>query len=553
MWIFSTSPDSSYHAIDGIAQPIVRDGNALHQSVPPERWCVTRRDLQQLRLAVQKAILEGLIKPSNWDPFDVHDNKIGPCIHTVNEQFIKPITATAGNTSWALMLHPDGLKCDVFISHCWQEGIYEFIDRVLNSWPRDSMHAYCCMLSNPQNLNIGDLIRDPEESPFAKALRAANFVLVVPNHKVSIYSRIWCVYEAFLAYHWNKIIYTASAPPKDLSWWLLLQLLIFVSVALLFQSAFQACCFQAVADFCHDLPIDFALFVLGVTYVVANVTVYSDSIRRVSNCMGPAFMGPVIVWAVNIALGRINAGECKFVVFMNPLTICFWGIYLVSLIATFEKDRIRDAEAEYSHLQLRTGWTGNLADAGSSVPEDKESILRKIQECREEEAVNEAVEVLIDAGMSTPSLRLAAARVGHVHGAGEWRVSTVFMMVFMWIAHPLSHILLDNSCGGALWWVPHIKVGQGLAWIAIFKISHRDERGFVSRLAMRFAVAPYALIWASWVALHLQMRSLERANCIPDGIGMCLLGPVLLALSFTGIAGVVSVPIIGPKLVRCVF
>ena len=68
------------------------------------------------------------------------------------------------------------------------------------------------MLSNPQNLDIGDLIASPRESPFAQALASASHMLVVPNRKISIYTRVWCDYEAFLAYKGGKVIYTASAP-----------------------------------------------------------------------------------------------------------------------------------------------------------------------------------------------------------------------------------------------------------------------------------------------------------------------------------------------------
>ena len=75
--------------------------------------------------------------------------------------------------------------------------------------------AYVCFLSNPQNLDIGKMIAKPSESPFAKSLASAKQMMVVPNRVVSIYSRIWCVFEAFLAYKLEKRIYTAwSTPPK---------------------------------------------------------------------------------------------------------------------------------------------------------------------------------------------------------------------------------------------------------------------------------------------------------------------------------------------------
>jgi len=192
------------------------DGQQLHDAVSPDRWCVTKADFKNLRDIVTQAVKEGSITPTDLDPFDRGDDLIGPCIHTINEQLIQPRTAVAGNMSWALALHPEGLKCDLFITHCWQEGIYELIDRVLNSWPSECQNAYCCVLSNPQNLDISGLLQDPSESPFAKALQSAKSMLAVSNRTTSIYTRIWCVYEAFLAFSWGKAIYTARRPVRGI-------------------------------------------------------------------------------------------------------------------------------------------------------------------------------------------------------------------------------------------------------------------------------------------------------------------------------------------------
>ena len=65
-----------------------------------------------------------------------------------------PVTAQAGKMSWALMRHPKGLDCDLFISHAWQEGVFEFLSKVLHSWPAGARHVWCCMLANPQHLDI---------------------------------------------------------------------------------------------------------------------------------------------------------------------------------------------------------------------------------------------------------------------------------------------------------------------------------------------------------------------------------------------------------------
>eukprot|EP00408_Alexandrium_pacificum_P021067 CAMPEP_0171185482 /NCGR_PEP_ID=MMETSP0790-20130122/16323_1 /TAXON_ID=2925 /ORGANISM="Alexandrium catenella, Strain OF101" /LENGTH=439 /DNA_ID=CAMNT_0011650503 /DNA_START=1 /DNA_END=1320 /DNA_ORIENTATION=+ len=132
-------------------------------------------------------------------------------MYTVVDQYIKPLTQRAGGMSWALLHHPEGLRCDLFISHGWAEGAFEFIDKALNSWPTGKHHAYICIFANPQNLDISDMIREPRTSPFAKALEVASHVMVVPNSTCGIYTRVWCAYEAWLGYHWEKIIFTATA------------------------------------------------------------------------------------------------------------------------------------------------------------------------------------------------------------------------------------------------------------------------------------------------------------------------------------------------------
>ena len=192
----------------------VKSKVSLHETVPPARWCVTKEDLKVLRREVLHAIQLGEIQPPSdgSDDFDFSDGIYGPSIYTVNEKYIKPVTSRAGMMSWALMLHPQGLKCDLFISHAWQEGVFEFLSKVRHSWPQaqDLRHAWCCMLANPQNLNIEALLQSPKSSPFALALRASKRVLVVPNRHQSVYTRLWCAYEAYLAQEEGKPILIAK-------------------------------------------------------------------------------------------------------------------------------------------------------------------------------------------------------------------------------------------------------------------------------------------------------------------------------------------------------
>lgn len=91
-----------------------------------------------------------MVHPHCLDDFEVEDDVYGPSIYTVNEQYIKPVAREAGMMSWALMRHPLGLDCELFISHAWQEGIFEFLSKVRHSWPRGVRNAWCCMWLGPK-------------------------------------------------------------------------------------------------------------------------------------------------------------------------------------------------------------------------------------------------------------------------------------------------------------------------------------------------------------------------------------------------------------------
>ena len=201
-------------------RPLTSNAVALHRRISPDRWCVTFSDLKYLKREVRRAIATGEIKPPDdgTDNFLDADGHYGPSIYTVTEQHIKPVTDLAGKMSWALMRNPEGLDCDVFISHAWQEGIFEFLSKVMHSWPHEARQAWCCMLANPQHLDITGLLQSPQHSPFALALQASQAVLVVPNRHFSIYTRLWCCYEAYLAQEQGKVILIARASNRKEIW-----------------------------------------------------------------------------------------------------------------------------------------------------------------------------------------------------------------------------------------------------------------------------------------------------------------------------------------------
>lgn len=187
--------------------------NGLH----PMFWGVSKEQLLEFREEVVKAIARGEIKgqPIKGQPYFYSQDKfddpaIGPNMHQVNSGLIKPITLEARgmsvampSLSYALMrnLATGGRRCDLFISHAWDEGVFELIDNALKAWPAGCQGAYICCLSNPQNLDIDELLKHQDGSPFVRILKSGavtDFVMLA-NSNTPIHTRLWCVLEAHTA------------------------------------------------------------------------------------------------------------------------------------------------------------------------------------------------------------------------------------------------------------------------------------------------------------------------------------------------------------------
>ena len=86
-----------------------------------------------------------------------------------------------------------GLLCKLFFSHAWNEGVFELIANALKAWPDECEGAYICCLSNPQNLNISELLGDKiEDSPFDRILSSGEVThfVMLGNCNTPIHSRL---------------------------------------------------------------------------------------------------------------------------------------------------------------------------------------------------------------------------------------------------------------------------------------------------------------------------------------------------------------------------
>lgn len=178
----------------------------LHSMLPARYWGISR---EQLHRVVAQVLDAGLLNrtPIDLPPYDQSRfDSAGPNIHQLNNQFIKPRTDKAARplplASYCLLLnHVAGLECDLFVSHAWDEGFFEFSKIVLDAWPGDCTAAYICCFSNPQNLDIGKLMRSPKETPFHRVLESIpKCMLIAANSNTPVHSRLWCCYEAFCAW-----------------------------------------------------------------------------------------------------------------------------------------------------------------------------------------------------------------------------------------------------------------------------------------------------------------------------------------------------------------
>lgn len=434
----------------------VLDGREQHALITKERWCVTKKDLMHFRRAVQKAIALGLIHPTERDPFDPTKDNVGPNVYTINDQFIKPISGLFGDTSLALLWHPRGLKCDLFITHAWVEGIFEAIDKVLASWPAGTNHAYCCMLSNPQNLDISDLISCPSDSPFAAALHSAHTMVALPNQNYSIYSRLWCVYEAVLAVENGMLIETATRSSRSRVWPLV------IVIAVLFIGG------AALGRPYHSFGIpsshasDLALALIGNVPLSLSLALAGDLASLVCNCVG-----------------AVTGGFYWYCAELDHFSVCFSLVFLSFYILS-ECDRARRAEVRTAVEQLSKGFSGSIRDAQCSSLADHDAIWSAIGD--KVAAVDHSIDVLRCAGMSTPSLRDASLAGVRFENAG------LMEFAFLALKYPSSMYFSWSLVQFGSWLLVFLGVALALleaAWTVLLILFQRDRRALHLKIAYR--------------------------------------------------------------------
>lgn len=525
-----------------------------------------REDLRHLRRCIKEAVLKGEIQPipidpvtGQGDPFDPEDGMIGPNMYNVVNNFIQPLTKAAGRMSWALLRHPEGLKCDLFITHGWSEGSAELIDKILASWPPGKVAAWCCIFANPQNLDISDLIREPCTSPFAKALNCSSHMMVVSNGQMSIYTRVWCVYEAYLAYTWGKTIFTAVAPHTR-------EKVVTASIVLasLLSGLVIGKFLPAFGDYSWTLTHpDFPLWYpeqMAVVSLISALTSQSMSRPRVV-CQTVNIFGIVVTsisMCVILTHCWLHRGTVMFHGHIHWHQLSFWaGCILKSgmpaavicrllqplLLVYFMLSELDSLRAECLREEARQlAQFSSILHAASTSESDKQAIMSDIGD--RVEAVDKSIRILLAAGMSTLQLRSAAERGVDVAGAADQRYAIGWAGVSIW---GLITVYFCNGAGlgvyeGGPFYPLYFSsnVVCLVAYVLIGICSESDKRAFLlsALLKIEALMALFLPFWAALLGFQLSVWELMAPYTT-------VISVVAILCATAGMSGLAKIPCFG--------
>jgi len=206
------------------ANPGRESAEELHTALHPRYWGVTRAQLAKFESELGEAVRLGqvlntsIVGDGTTEYSDELFERDGPTIRQVNAMFIRPRTNETAPVlpfaSFALQWNDvAGLECELFVSHAWDQGVFDFVTSLLSVWPHRCGGAYISCLSNPQNLSIADLVGDPYEPPFFKVLMAQpRLMIMVASEVTPVHSRLWCCFEAYSAHFLGVPIEIAGNP-----------------------------------------------------------------------------------------------------------------------------------------------------------------------------------------------------------------------------------------------------------------------------------------------------------------------------------------------------
>eukprot|EP00928_Gymnodinium_smaydae_P071291 TRINITY_DN54917_c0_g1_i1.p1 TRINITY_DN54917_c0_g1~~TRINITY_DN54917_c0_g1_i1.p1 ORF type:complete len:627 (-),score=48.20 TRINITY_DN54917_c0_g1_i1:201-2081(-) len=159
----------------------------------PEMWAISLDQLDEMRK-----------HPSYMHTkVDLRGRRRGAAMRDVVESVIKPETRGKG-MGYALLkniLSP--LRAQVMVSHAWDENYDDFMAALQRTTAKGPLWVCATAIYQPEDLEditiCKQLGSDPTTGPFATVLKQADEMVGIVTLNSNIYTRMWCVYEMFVA------------------------------------------------------------------------------------------------------------------------------------------------------------------------------------------------------------------------------------------------------------------------------------------------------------------------------------------------------------------
>jgi len=381
-------------------------------------------------------------------------------------------------------------------------------------------------------------------------------MLVVPNRRLSIYTRLWCAYEAHLAYEWNKVVLTASASP----WASFRQALPAVLLCVVLGGLLAFAWPEGPVGF-TAMKVVAALLYYCMYPLILSVILYSQEQcwYRSGNLIGAFLSGHyLLVLARNYHLSSFFSNEsgsddAEYLREWRSTHINF-AVSTVLFFIFSELDRIRYFTLAHEATLLKVGYSGSIKDAACSSSTDCANIWAEIngEAASEDERslivakVDDTIRTLIRAGMSSRSLRQAVEEGVCVDNANSGD-SIAFMLLISGTSMPnLENLRVLDVEVMTGWACVALTI---ILWIVFFN-SSIDRRIFCKKVFIRVIlifVWPPHLICSLFFKLGLTpMTHLLWIFSISNTVGMS----IILALTALHIGGVARIPRIGPWLAQ---
>ena len=218
-------------------------------------------------------------------------------------------------------------------------------------------------------------------------------------------------------------------------------------------------------------------------------------------------------------------------------------------------DEVRSSEIARSGLQLRKGYSGSMSGARCSRDSDRCSIWYEVGD--KAQRVDEAISVLILAGLSSPKLRLAQQRGVNIRGAGhaEMAIPVVFLgpQLVVGVSQVVVVIYEKETRLWANLSLEVFAVLSGLIFMCLIYRAEQDERCFMFKVITKIVTA----IFLPWVLLFWILQALGDHQLALDtelALLMCFTSSLLLALFFgsLGIQKTLELPA-GARILQLVY